>query len=150
MAGSMPSEALTHDWNKYRDTVVAVAGVDRVIRTFDIRFPTHGPLTTLAGHHYAIKKVTWSPHLPDLLLSAGYDMTCRVWSDASTTTPEPGVDSGTFSTGSPQPGRQLGVFDAHTEFVLGLDWCLFGREGWCASCGWDEQVYVWDVRGVMG
>src|SRR5277367_4793737 len=27
-----PSEALTHDWNKYRSNVIATAGVDRIIR----------------------------------------------------------------------------------------------------------------------
>ncbi len=38
----------------------------------------------------------------------------------------------------------------HTEFVTGVDWCLFGAEGWAASCGWDERVCVWDARAVCG
>ncbi|CAG5184689.1 uncharacterized protein ALTATR162_LOCUS11033 [Alternaria atra] len=48
--GIAPAEALTHDWNKYRDTIVATAGVDRVIRTFDIRMPQAGPVAVLPGH----------------------------------------------------------------------------------------------------
>lgn len=128
-----PSEALTHDWNKYRSTVMATAGVDRIIRTFDIRQPK-GPVQLLQGHEYAVRKLAWSPHLPDLLLSASYDMTCRVWTD--------GGDRGAGP-------RELGRMDRHTEFVTGVDWCLFGSEGWAASCGWDERVCVWDVNAVI-
>ncbi|KUJ12219.1 uncharacterized protein LY89DRAFT_673995 [Mollisia scopiformis] len=29
-----PAEILTHEWNKYRDTVIATAGVDQLIRNF--------------------------------------------------------------------------------------------------------------------
>jgi peroxin-7 len=51
---------------------------------------------------------------------------------------------------APIPGKQLGEMGAHTEFVTGVDWCLFGAEGWCASTAWDERLLVWDVRAVMG
>ncbi|KAI5301710.1 peroxisomal targeting signal 2 receptor, partial [Ascosphaera pollenicola] len=51
-----PSEALTHDWNKYRPSIVATAGVDRTIRTFDVRAPQQGPLAVMAGHDYAIRR----------------------------------------------------------------------------------------------
>ncbi|KAB8299312.1 hypothetical protein EYC80_001387 [Monilinia laxa] len=129
-----PSEALTHDWNKYRDGVIATAGVDQMIRTFDIRNPGAGPIAILQGHDYAVRKLVWSPHLSDTLLSASYDMSCRVWTD------------GTSNASIP---RQLGRMDRHTEFVAGVDWCLFG-EGWCASTAWDERLLVWDVRSVMG
>lgn len=33
----------------------------------------------LQGHEYAVRKVQWSPHRPDVLASASYDMTCRVY-----------------------------------------------------------------------
>lgn len=33
----------------------------------------------LPGHEYAIRKVQWSPHRPDVLATASYDMTCRVY-----------------------------------------------------------------------
>lgn len=135
-----PCEALTHDWNKYRSTVIAVAGVDRMIRTFDIRQPS-GPLQLLQGHEYAVRKVAWSPHLPDLLLSASYDMTCRMWSDG-------GGGPGGKDAGMMLP-RELGKMSRHTEFVTGVDWCLFGSQGWAASCGWDERVCVFDARAIM-
>ncbi|EDN09586.1 hypothetical protein HCAG_06753 [Histoplasma mississippiense (nom. inval.)] len=150
-ASCPPSEALTHDWNKYRPSVLATAGVDRTIRTFDIRAPHQGPLSAMIGHEYAVRKVTWSPHLSHVLLSASYDMTCRVWSDCSDTG-TPGDDAG-FVHGGPSAesamGRELGRMGRHTEFATGVDWCLFGSEGWCASCGWDERLCVWDVRAVI-
>lgn len=133
-APAPPTEALTHDWNKYRNTIVATAGVDRLIRTFDIRAPGQGPLSMMTGHEYAIRRVAWSPHLADTLLSASYDMTCRVWSDG-----ENGVD-----------GREVGRMGRHTEFAVGVDWSMFGQEGWAASVGWDELLCVWDVREAMG
>ncbi|RMZ77322.1 hypothetical protein DV737_g4448, partial [Chaetothyriales sp. CBS 132003] len=55
-----PAEALTHDWNKYRGTVVATGGVDRIIRTFDIRQPK-GPLQLLQGHTYAALPLSLLP-----------------------------------------------------------------------------------------
>lgn len=145
--GIPPSEALTHDWNKYRETVVATAGVDRLIRTWDVRAPHQGPVAVLPGHEYAVRRITWSPHLSDTLLSASYDMTCRVWTDGSAV----GVGGG---SGIPDPmahggGREMGRMSRHTEFVTGVDWCMFGAEGWCASTGWDERVLVWDCRALM-
>jgi peroxin-7 len=134
-----PSEALTQDWNKYRPTIIAAAGVDRVIRTFDIRAPAQGPLVILQGHDYPIRKIAWSPHEGHMLLSASYDMTCRVWTDGSE------VDTPTISG----VAMQVGAMDSHTEFAMGVDWCMFGQPGWCASCGWDERVLVWDINSSM-
>ncbi|KAJ5764938.1 peroxisomal targeting signal 2 receptor [Penicillium odoratum] len=139
-AAAYPNEVLTHDWNKYRPSILATGGVDTAIRTFDIRSPNPGlAITTLTGHSYAVKKLSWSPHLSSVLLSASYDMTCRVWSDGSD------QPAGQL----PSAGSQLGMMNKHTEFATGIDWCLFGNEGWCASVGWDENLFVWDVRGVM-
>lgn len=105
---------------------------------------TSGPTGILPGHGYAVRKLAWSPHLSDVLLSASYDMTCKVWSDGSSS------DQGAIpSPIGPMPGRELGTMVRHTEFVTGVDWCLFGSEGWCASVGWDERLLVWDVRAVM-
>lgn len=98
----------------------------------------------LRGHEYAVRKLAWSPHLSDILLSASYDMTCRVWSDG-TTMSQPNAHPGMAKGG----GSQLGRMDLHTEFCTGVDWCLFGSEGWCASVAWDERLLVWDVRSQM-
>ncbi len=141
-----PAEVLTHDWNKYNHNVVATGGVDRILRTFDVRNPLGGPLALLAGHEYAVRRLAWSPHRGDVLISGGYDMTVRVWSDLST------------AAGSPPPpppspglhmGAELGLMNRHTEFVTGVDWCLFGAGGWGASVGWDERVLLWDAFSLL-
>lgn len=44
----------------------------------------------------------------------------------------------------------MGQMDRHTEFCTGVDWCLFGAEGWCASTAWDQRLCVWDVRNFIG
>lgn len=130
-----------------------------MIRTFDIRNPAQGPVAVLPGHEYAVRKLAWSPHLSDVLLSASYDMTCRVWSDGSAMGADGGEQQQQQKTGIQMgiadplaygSGSELGRMARHTEFVMGVDWCLFGAEGWCASVGWDERLLVWDVRAVMG
>ncbi|KAF9240625.1 WD40-repeat-containing domain protein [Melanogaster broomeanus] len=120
------TELLSLDWNKYRPFVIASAGVDKMVKVWDCRMAsTVSPSgqavagtceINLPGHEYAIRKVQWSPHTPDVLATASYDMTCRVW----TTSPMPG--------GS----HMLHVHDPHTEFVAGCGWSLYD-EGILAS-----------------
>lgn len=141
-----PAEVLTHDWNKYRDTVIATAGVDQLIRTFDIRNPRAGPMTILKGHNYAVRRIAWSPHFSDVLMSASYDMTARVWTDGSGS-PQPSRPS---ITGPEAWGDEIGRKIDHTEFVTGVDWCMFGAKGYAASVAWDERVCVFDVRQISG
>ncbi|KAN0104739.1 WD40 repeat-like protein [Hyaloscypha variabilis] len=138
---TQPAEALTHDWNKYRDTVIAVAGVDTVIRTFDLRNPRQ-PMVQLRGHEYAVRRLAWSPHVSDCLISGSYDMSVKLWTD--------GTVAGSYGAHpNLRSPRELGSMEAHTEFACGVDWCLFGAEGWVASTSWDSRVLVWDVRSVM-
>ena len=85
------TEVLSLDWNKYRPFVLTTAGVDKVIKVWDGRMVKTSanaggaPLVggacevQLHGHEYAVRKVQWSPHRPDVLASASYDMTCRVY-----------------------------------------------------------------------
>lgn len=132
-----PGEVLTHDWNKYNHSLIATGGVDKLVRTFDIRNPTGGPVSLMEGHGYAVRRVAWSPHESDVLISASYDMTVRVWTDGSKYPRDPS---------SPVlRGKQIGLMNRHTEFATGVDWCLFG-EGWVASVGWDERVLLWDAK----
>lgn len=140
-----PAEVLTHDWNKYREPVIAAGGVDRAIRTFDIRSPAAGPLSVLLGHEYAVRRLAWSPHAADILVSASYDMTVRLWTDGSTMAPE-GVGGGLEPV---RAGVQLGVMNRHTEFATGVDWCLFGVGGWVATVGWDERLLCWDANMML-
>ncbi|KAJ2898866.1 peroxisomal targeting signal 2 receptor [Zalerion maritima] len=141
VASAPPTELLTHDWNKYREGVIAAGGVDRVVRTFDIRNPAGGPLSVLQGHEFAVRRLAWSPHASDILISAGYDMTCRVWTDGSTVPPD--------TAKTVHTGIELGQMNRHTEFVTGVDWCLFGAGGWVASVGWDERVLLWDAHMLL-
>jgi peroxin-7 len=132
-----PGEVLTHDWNKYNHSIIATGGVDKIVRTFDIRNPTGGPVSLMEGHGYAVRRLAWSPHESDVLITASYDMTVRVWTDGSKYPNDPTLPG--------MRGRQIGLMNRHTEFATGVDWCLFGQ-GWVASVGWDERVLLWDAR----
>jgi peroxin-7 len=80
------TEVLSIDWNKYRPMVLASSGVDKHVKVWDCRMVQAGGPgqvggiceTQLLGHEYAVRKVQWSPHRPDVLATASYDMTCRV------------------------------------------------------------------------
>ena len=89
-------EVLSLDWNKYRPFTLASGGVDKTVKIWDCRMvripppgapPVQEPTQevggiceiTLSGHEYAVRKVQWSPHRPDVLASASYDMSCRMW-----------------------------------------------------------------------
>lgn len=81
------TEILSIDWNKYRPFVLASAGVDKVAKVWDCRMIKIGEVgqvggqceAQLLGHEYAVRKVQWSPHSADVLSTASYDMTCRVY-----------------------------------------------------------------------
>lgn len=127
------TEVLTLDWNKYRPMVLATAGVDKIAKVWDCRMvklgeqPQVGGIceAQLLGHEYAVRKVQWSPHRADILATASYDMTCRIWTTAPT-------------AGRPQ---LLHINDQHSEFVVGCSWSLYD-EGVIASCGWDGRLNV--------
>jgi peroxin-7 len=95
----------------------------------------------MQGHEYAVRRLSWSPHSSDTLISASYDMTVRLWNDGSSQQQGPAMGS--------TVGNQMGIMNRHTEFVTGVDWCLFGMGGWVASVGWDERVLLWDANMLM-
>ncbi|KAK6465374.1 WD40-repeat-containing domain protein [Scheffersomyces coipomensis] len=146
-------EVLSCDWNKYKSTIVASAGTDKSIRIWDLRliskvdqqntiqpsYHTRGPtpLNELLGHEFAVRKIQWSPHDGQELISTSYDMSVRVWRDES-------HERARFL--NLQNGGCRGVFNNHKEFVIGCDYSLWGEPGWVATTGWDEMVYVWDTK----
>jgi peroxin-7 len=82
-----PSEELALDWNKYRQFILVSGGFDKTVKIWDcLMLQLSGSANAVAspcenclfGHEYAIRKVNWSPHIPNLLASASYDMTCRM------------------------------------------------------------------------
>lgn len=144
-------EALSCDFNKYRPSVIATSSVDKSIKIWDIRMipdlqPAFlaqksrvgpSPINKLIGHDFAVRKVQWSPHASDTLMSSSYDMTCKIWRDQTD-------ESARFMSNMRMKHGEalINNFDMHREFVLGCDWSLWGR-GFVASTGWDEMVYVW-------
>ncbi|KAJ7255493.1 WD40 repeat-like protein [Mycena haematopus] len=112
------------------------AGVDKLAKVWDcrmIKLQETGNVggaceTQLLGHEYAVRKVQWSPHRAEVLATASYDMTCRVWNTV------PGA-------GRPQ---LMYIHDPHTEFVVGCSWSMYD-EGILASCGWDSRLNVFRV-----
>lgn len=112
-------------------------------------------MALLLGHEYAVRRLAWSPHAADILVSASYDMTVRLWTDGSTMQsqpqpqPQPPME-GAGGMGEPvRAGVQLGVMNRHTEFATGVDWCLFGAGGWVATVGWDERLLCWDANMML-
>ena len=151
-------EALTCDWNKYKPTIVASGGTDKSVRIWDLRMITKldqphssspmpayhlrgpSPLNELLGHEFAVRKVVFSPHDAQELLSTSYDMTCRVWRDMSD-------ERARFLNVGQNACK--GVFNAHKEFTIGCDYSLWGEPGWVSTVGWDQMVYVWDTKRVL-
>ncbi|KIP02693.1 hypothetical protein PHLGIDRAFT_284238 [Phlebiopsis gigantea 11061_1 CR5-6] len=131
------TEILSLDWNKYRPFTLASGGVDKIARIWDCRMVKLGAEAAqapgvggvcesqLVGHEWAVRKVQWCPHRPDLLATASYDMTCRVWATAP----------------APEASKLVYIHDPHTEFVVGCAWSLF-EEGVLGTCSWDCKVNV--------
>eukprot|EP01119_Soliformovum_irregulare_P011577 TRINITY_DN2915_c0_g1_i1.p1 TRINITY_DN2915_c0_g1~~TRINITY_DN2915_c0_g1_i1.p1 ORF type:complete len:196 (-),score=34.79 TRINITY_DN2915_c0_g1_i1:112-699(-) len=118
-------EILSCDWNKYNEYVVVTASVDKSIKIWDIRNPGRGPIGSLLGHDYAVRRVKCSPHSETIIASSSYDLTLALW-----------------DTMEDRP--LLHRFEHHSEFVVGVDFNIF-VEGQLASCSWDETIHVWSI-----
>jgi peroxin-7 len=151
-----PTEVLSLDWNKYQPHLIATGSVDRSIRIHDLRMatsslpaspmvPTMQPpatVATLLGHEYAVRRVAWSPHSSNILASASYDMTARIWSIDAGSLGNNRSMSSTFSSSGMGGGRLVRIHDNHSEFVVGVGWSLF-EEGVIGSCSWDQELHLW-------
>lgn len=120
-------EVLSADWCKYNDVIVATGSIDKSIKVWDLRQP-RVEVAQLLGHSYAVRRVLFSPHAPDVLASCSYDMSVRLW-----------------RYGAPEDAL-LRCWQHHSEFAVGLDLSVL-REGLMASTGWDDLVAVWDQSG---
>ncbi|KAI9098594.1 WD40-repeat-containing domain protein [Phlyctochytrium arcticum] len=120
------AETLCLDWNKYIPESIVTGSVDHSIKVWDLRRGDR-EVSILTGHEYAVRRVKCSPHSGDIVCSASYDMTMRVWN---------------WQTREP-----VYVHPAHSEFVLGVDMNMFW-EGVVATCAWDEEVHIVRVPGL--
>jgi peroxin-7 len=152
-----PTEVLTLDWNKYQPHLIATGSVDRTIRIHDLRMASSAPpptnpaaptlqpsatVATLLGHEYAVRKVSWSPHSPNILASASYDMTARIWGMDAASLGGAGAGMSSFGAAGMGGARLEKIYDGHSEFVVGAAWSFF-EEGVLASCSWDQEVHLW-------
>ena len=123
-------EVLAVDWSKYNEFVVVTGATDRTLKVWDLRRPV-GPVQTLAGHDYAIRRLKCSPTDERHVLTCSYDMTAILWDVHA---PEDAI---------------VMRFDHHSEFVFGVDFNLF-RANQVATASWDEFVCVFDVNAPPG
>ncbi|CAJ0760727.1 20337_t:CDS:2, partial [Entrophospora sp. SA101] len=117
-------------WSPYNPDIFGPVSGDQLMKIWDTKVPTksvqtiHGHLEVmcLMGHEYAVRRVKCSPHDGNIIGSVSYDMTMKLW---NTSLSNPLIE----------------VYDAHTEFVLGLDFNLY-VEGQIATCAWDEHIHI--------
>ncbi|SAM09444.1 hypothetical protein [Absidia glauca] len=124
------NEVLSVDWNKYNPDMLVTGSVDKTIKVWDLRNSSR-EVICLPGHEYAVRKVKCSPHRANIISSASYDMSVRFW-----------------DINAPPGQNMIDVHDAHTEFVLGVDWNLY-VEGQVATCAWDENVHIFVPPSIM-
>lgn len=114
-------EVLTCDWNKYDSNMIITGGSEGLIKGWDIRNMSN-ELFELSGCEYAIRRIQFSPHYSNIIASASYDYTTRIW-DMS------------------KSSEATEIVRHHSEFVYGLEWNPL-RENQLADCGWDSLVHV--------
>ncbi|KDN36837.1 WD40 repeat-like protein [Tilletiaria anomala UBC 951] len=147
-------EVLSLDWNKYRPMRIATGSTDRAVKVWDMRFVGAGKTpgvaggeamtsAVLLGHEYAVRKVAWSPHAANLVCSASYDMTARIW-DVDAAQQQHNTGAGGIGMDAGPALRKM--HDTHTEFVVGAAWALF-QEGLVATCAWDCETHLWSALG---
>mmetsp|Transcript_23520 Transcript_23520/g.27250 ORF Transcript_23520/g.27250 Transcript_23520/m.27250 type:complete len:326 (+) Transcript_23520:39-1016(+) len=117
------AEILSIDFNKYEEQI-ATASIDNSIKIWDLR-NMKKPLNVLLGHRYAVRKVKFSPHEGNIVMSASYDMNVNVWDLMDPVKPLK------FS------------HSEHTEFAVGIDYNLYNKRQ-VASVGWDGRCLVWN------
>ncbi|CAG8644266.1 27787_t:CDS:2, partial [Dentiscutata erythropus] len=72
------NEILSLDWNKYQENVIVTGLSDRTVKVWGLRFPDR-EVTCLHERQYAIRRVKCSPYDGNIIASASYDMTVRLW-----------------------------------------------------------------------
>lgn len=100
------------------------------------------------GHGYGVKRLRWSAHAANHLLSCSYDTTVLL---SSFSTFSSFIYCSALTSYLQVRLWELGAcalelccWRHHTEFATGIDWDLFAP-GRVVSCGWDNKCVSWDI-----
>lgn len=127
-----PKESfLTADFHKYNDFLIVSGSSSGLLRLHDTRFPSREIFTIHSGHTLGIRSVQFSPFIPDLVLSGGYDMSVRLNDLTAMLSNE----------GPSNVSTEIYANEQHSEFVTGVEFSLHDRSEFL-SCSWDETVLV--------
>ena len=118
------NDVLCCDFNKY-ENFIATGSTDNLIKVFDLRASMDQPLMVLMGHQLAVKRIKFSPYHANILASASYDMSVKVW-DCNVQ-------------------RHINQFEQHSEFATAVDFSNFA-EGLMLSAGWDGLCCVHNIN----
>lgn len=124
MSIEIPNQITCMNWSKSNHRMVYTADNNNLVYCYDIA-NLKTPLSVLSGHQLAVRSIKSSNSAHDLLATASYDMTSRIF--------------------DPEQHSCIRKVDLHSEFVCDVDWSDFGDGSWIASVGWDESLYIWNA-----
>jgi histone-binding protein RBBP4 len=107
--------------------VFAAGQLNGTVSLFDLRSPGNA-VVAMQGHDSQIVSLKWSPHAPDVVVSASFDSSLALWSvkDAD-------ADSALVFT-----------HDGHIAPIIGFDWCK--DVPWTiASLSEDNMFEIWTI-----
>ena len=101
----------------------------------------------LLGHGYGVKRLRWSAHAANHLLSCSYDTSVsvqprRIFLVCSWPCGDWSWQVRLWDVGG--SAQERSCWRHHTEFATGIDWDLFSP-GHVVSCGWDNTCVSWDI-----
>lgn len=115
------SDVLCCDWSRFDPNVFVLGYASGLIEVRDFRKLKEPCLRSYEmAHDYAIRKIKFSPHVPNLFGSVSYDMNTKLWHTAH---------------GLIEESKN------HSEFAYGFDFDpkIPNR---LVDCGWDKKVIV--------
>ncbi|CAF0705096.1 unnamed protein product [Brachionus calyciflorus] len=114
------SDILCADWSAFDQNIFTLGYASGLIEIRDYRNMKEPVHSIQMAHDYAIKKIKFSPHIPDLFASVSYDMTTKIWN---------------------LKGQLIDESKNHSEFAYGIDFdpLIPNR---LVDCGWDRKVVI--------
>ena len=151
-------------WSEKNECILAAATGDGSIKIFDTAHPGSRPLVSLSGHAAETYSVDWNGINKDMLCTASWDRTVRIW-DVGIGAPvgAPLAHSGIVYEarwagtllGSVSGDGQFRVWDTkssrcvlsvpHSGEILCMDWNKYNSNV-VVTGGVDRSVKVWDLR----